>query len=150
MSLVKRLEEDMKNALRAREEGRLRLSVIRLARAAVKNREIELKRPLTDAEVMDVLAREIRQRRDVLPDYRRAGREDLVRQLEQEIAVLQEYLPAPLTEEELREHAREVIAQVGARTVKDLGKVMGPLMARVRGRAEGQEVQRVVRELLQG
>ncbi|EKP94965.1 GatB/YqeY domain-containing protein [Thermaerobacter subterraneus] len=148
MSLKERLEQDMKEAMKAREAGKTRLSVIRMARAAIKNEEIERGHPLSDDEVLQVLAREKRQRQEALEEYRRAGRQDLVEQMEEEIQVLASYLPEPLTEAELALLAEEVIAQVGARGPQDMGKVMGQLMPRIRGRAEGSEASRIVRELL--
>ncbi|QIA27942.1 GatB/YqeY domain-containing protein [Thermaerobacter sp. PB12/4term] len=148
MSLKERLEQDMKEAMKAREAGKTRLSVIRMARAAIKNEEIERGHPLSDDEVLQVLAREKRQRQEALEEYRRAGRQDLVEQMEEEIQVLASYLPEPLTEAELTLLAEEVIAQVGARGPQDMGKVMGQLMPRIRGRAEGSDASRIVRELL--
>lgn len=148
MSLKERLEQDMKEALKAREAGRTRLSVIRMVRAAIKNEEIERGHPLSDDEVVQVLARERRQRQEALEEYRRAGREDLVQQMEAEIEVLASYLPAPLSEAELTRLAEEVIAEVAARGPQDMGKVMGRLMPRIRGRAEGSEASRIVRDLL--
>jgi len=150
MSLKQRLENDMKDALRAREAGRTRLSVIRMVRAAIKNTEIERGHELTDDEVLEVLAKEKKQRQEALEEYRRAGRQDLVRQLEEELAILADYLPAPLSEEELTELARQVIAEVGASGPQDMGKVMGRLMPQIRGRAEGAEASRIVRQLLSG
>ncbi|HEY8394901.1 MAG TPA: GatB/YqeY domain-containing protein [Thermaerobacter sp.] len=150
MSLKQRLENDMKEALKAREAGRTRLSVIRMVRAAIKNAEIERGHELTDDEVLEVLAREKKQRQEALEEYRRAGRQDLVEQIEAELAIIAGYLPAPLSEEELTELARRVIAEVGARGPQDMGKVMGRLMPQIRGRAEGAEASRIVRQLLSG
>lgn len=148
MSLKERLEQDMKEAMKAREAGKTRLSVVRMARAAIKNEEIERGHPLSDDEVLQVLAREKRQRQEALEEYRRAGRQDLVEQMEAEIQVLASYLPEPLSKAELTLLAEEVIAQVGARGPQDMGKVMGQLMPRIRGRAEGSDASRIVRELL--
>lgn len=138
----------MRDAMRAREAGRARLSLLRLALSAVKNQEIERRRPLSDEEVVDVLAREVRGRRDVLPDYERAGRAELVEKIGAEIAMLEEYLPAQLSDEEIAERVRARIGEVGARGPKDLGRVMGPLMQELRGRAEGSRVQAIVRREL--
>jgi uncharacterized protein YqeY len=149
VSLKERLEEDIKAAMKAREAGKARLSVLRLLKAAVRNREIERGRELTDEEVAEVAAREVKARREVLPDYARSGREELVRRLEAEILVLKEYLPAELSPAELTQIARRVIAETGAKTPKDIGRVMGPLLKVVRGRAEGSEARRVVERLLE-
>lgn len=150
MSLRQRLENDMKEALRAREAGRTRLSVIRMVRAAIKNVEIERGHELSDDEVLEVLAREKKQRQEALEEYRKAGRQDLVAQIEEELAIIAGYLPAPLSEEELTELARQVISEVGASGPQDMGKVMGRLMPRIRGRAEGADASRIVRQLLAG
>lgn len=146
--LKARLEEDMRAALRRREAGKARLSVLRMALAAVKNQEIDRRRPLEDEEVVALLSREVRSRRDVMPDYERSGREELVAKLREEIAVLEEYMPRQASDEEIEEAVRAQIAAVSAQGPRDLGKVMGPLMQRLRGRADGQKVQEVVRRLL--
>lgn len=150
MTLQERLEQDMKAALKAREAGKTRLSVIRLARAALKNAEIEKRRPLIDADVVEVLSREARQRRDAIEEYRRLNRPDAAAALEDELAILEAYLPAPLTREDLERMAREAIAQAGTTDPRGMGKIMGILMPRVRGRADGREVQSVVQALLGG
>lgn len=144
--IARRLEADMKEALKARQEVRLR--TVRMLRNALKNAEIERRRPLTEDEVLQVLGRELKLRQEALEEYRKAGREQQARELEEEIAVVRSYLPQPLDEEELRRLARAVIAEVGAQGPQDVGKVMGALMPRVRGRAEGATVSRIVREEL--
>ncbi|MDA8347014.1 MAG: GatB/YqeY domain-containing protein [Thermaerobacter sp.] len=146
--LKSRLEEDMRAAMRLKEAGKARLSVLRMALAAIKNLEIDKKRPLEDAEVLDVLAREVKSRRDVLPDYERSGRPDLVQKLQDEIALLQEYLPQQATDEEIMALVQARIAAVGAQGPRDLGKVMGPLMQELRGKADGSRVQELVKRAL--
>lgn len=148
MSLQALLYEDMKKALKAREAGKLQLSVIRMARSAIKNRSIELGRELTDEDIIDVLVREVKMRREVLPEYRRAGRQEAVAELEAEIAILEKYLPRQLSRNEIAQMAREAIASTGAGSERDFGKVMGALMPQVKGRADGKLVSEVVRELL--
>lgn len=148
--LRERLQDDMRTALKAREAGKARLSVLRLAVAAVKNREIELRRPLSDEEVIDVLAREVRGREDVLPDYERGGRLDLAERMRQEIVWLQEYLPQQATAEEVEAAVRAQIAAAGAQGPRDIGKVMGPVMQQMRGRADGRLVQETAKRLLGG
>ncbi|MCG0238761.1 MAG: GatB/YqeY domain-containing protein [Firmicutes bacterium] len=148
MSLKQRLQEEMKVALRAREEGRLRLDTLRLVLAAIRNAEIERRRELTDPEVVEVIAREVRQREEALAEFERGQRPDLVEKTRAEIAVLREYLPEPLSEAEIRDLARQAIAQVGATGPRDMGKVMQALMPKVKGRADGRLVSQVVRELL--
>lgn len=148
MGLSQTLLEDMKAAMKAGEAGKLRLSVIRMVRAAVKNAEIDKRRPLTDEEILEVLSRETKQRKEALPDYERSGRADLVAQLQEEIAILQEYLPQPLSADEVEKLIRQAIQTVGATGSRDMGKVMKELIPLTRGRADGKEVNRLVKELL--
>ncbi|CAA7603477.1 Aspartyl/glutamyl-tRNA amidotransferase subunit B-related protein [Acididesulfobacillus acetoxydans] len=148
MSLKDRLVEDMKAAMKAKEEGKVRLSVIRMARAAIKNAEIDKRQDFNDAQVTEVLAREVKMRRDSLTEFAKAGRPEAVKSLEKEIAILMEYLPQQLSAGEIRELAQAVIAEVGAGSAKDLGKVMGALTPKTKGRADGRLVNQIVRELL--
>ncbi len=148
MSLKDRLTEDMKAAMKAKDEGKLKLSVIRMAKAAIKNGEIDKKKEFGDSEVIEILAREVKMRRDAIPEFEKGNRPDMVETLNQEIAILMEYLPQQLTEEEIRLLAREIIAQVGAQGPKDLGKVMGVITPKTKGRADGKLVNQIVRELL--
>ncbi len=148
MTLKERLEEDMKTAMKEREAGRERLSVIRLARAAIKNSEIDKMHALSDEEVLTVLAKEIKQRQDAIPDYVKAGRTETVELLGREIAILRAYMPEQMSEDEVRRICRETIEQVGAKDQKDMGKVMGALMPKVRGKADGRLVNQIVKEML--
>ena len=149
MSLKERLLEDMKEAMKAREAGKQRVSVIRLARAAIQNAEITKGGPLSDDDVAAVLAREIKERREAIIEFEKLDRSDQIERLNEEIAILAEYLPKQLTEEEIRQLVQETIQQVGAAGAADMGKVMGPLMGKVRGRADGRLVNQIVREMLQ-
>ncbi|MCL6599148.1 MAG: GatB/YqeY domain-containing protein [Alicyclobacillus macrosporangiidus] len=146
MSLSERLSEDMKQAMKAKDK--VRLSVIRMVRSAMKNREIETGAPLDDEGILAVIQKELKQRRDSLQAFESAGRTDLAEEARQEIEILTSYLPEPLTEEDLRSLAAEVIAEVGAKGKSDMGKVMSALMPKVRGRADGRQVQQVVQSLL--
>ncbi len=148
MSLKDRLVEDMKVAMKAKEEGKVRLSVIRMARAAIKNAEIEKKTEFSDDQVIDILAREVKQRRDAIEEFVKVERPEKVKALEEEISILMDYLPQQLSEGELRQLAQETIAEVGALSMKDLGKVMGKITPKTRGRADGKLVNQIVRELL--
>jgi len=148
MNLNERLTEDMKAALKAGPAGKLRLETIRFLRAAIKNAEIEKHAPLSDDEILGIITKQVKQLRESLADFQRSNRQDLVEKAEAEIAILSEYLPKQLSADEVRDLARTVIAQVGAQGPKDMGKVMGPLMAQVRGRADGKMVQQIVKELL--
>ncbi|MEW6032750.1 MAG: GatB/YqeY domain-containing protein [Bacillota bacterium] len=143
-----RLAEDMKAALKAGEEGRLELSVIRLARAALQNAAIEKRKSLTEDEVIETLAREVKQRKEAAAEYEGLGRQDAAARLLAEAAVIQRYLPEPLSEDELRRIVSEAIAATGAASRRDLGKVMGKVMPLTRGRADGRRVNELARELL--
>lgn len=148
MSLKERLTEDMKQAMKDKEAGKLRLSVIRMVRASIKNVEIDRKKELGDEEVLDVLAKEVKMRRDSLEEFKKGNRPDLVEGLEQEIVILMNYLPQQLSEAEVRTIVAEAVAQTGAAGPKDMGKVMAALMPKVKGRADGKLVNSLVKEYL--
>lgn len=148
MSLKEKLTADMKEAMKAREEGRQRLGVIRLVRGAIRQQEIDGQRELDDEAVLSVISKEVKQRRDAIEEFQKGGRDDLVRQNEAEIAILVEYLPQQMTEDEVRSAVQEAIAATGASTPKDMGKVMKELMLKVKGRADGKLVNQIVRERL--
>lgn len=148
MSLKEKLTADMKEAMKAREEGRQRLGVIRLVRGAIRQQEIDGQRELDDEAVLSVISKEVKQRRDAIEEFQKGGRDDLVRQNEAEIAILMEYLPQQMTEDEVRSAVQEAIAATGASMPKDMGKVMKELMLKVKGRADGKLVNQIVRERL--
>ncbi|HBV88123.1 GatB/YqeY domain-containing protein [Desulfosporosinus sp.] len=148
MTLKDRLVEDMKVAMKAKEEGKVRLSVIRMARAAIKNAEIEKKMEFNDEQVIEVLAREMKLRRDALEVFGQADRPDSVKALEEEMVVLMDYLPQQLSEGDIRQLVQETVATVGAQSLKDLGKVMGAVTPKTKGRADGKLVNQIVREVL--
>lgn len=148
MSLKEQLTEDMKQAMKAKEEGKLRLSVIRMVRAAIKNVEINEKKELNDEDVLSIIVKEVKMRNDSMDEFKKADRQDLIDQLKQEIAVLMPYLPQQLTEAEIRVLVGEAVAASGASSSKDMGKVMALLMPKVKGRADGKLVNAVVREAL--
>ncbi|MDI3327699.1 MAG: GatB/YqeY domain-containing protein [Alicyclobacillaceae bacterium] len=147
MSLQDRLADDLKRAMKARDA--FRVSVVRMVRTAVKNAEIEKRRPLTDDEIIGVLQRERKLRRESLQAAQQAGRTDLAAEAQRELAILEEYLPEELSDEELRRMAQEAIQEVGASGKSDMGKVMAVLMPKVRGRADGSRVSEWVRQLLE-
>lgn len=148
MLLKDRLVEDMKAAMKAKEEGKVRLSVIRMVRAAIKNTEIDKRIELNDAQVIEVLAREVKMRRDAMEEFSKVKRSDKVQELEVEVAILMEYLPQQLSKDEIRDIAKEIIAETGAQGPKDLGKVMSMITPKTKGRADGKLVNQIVRELL--
>ena len=148
MSLQERLTEDVKTAMKAREAGKSRLSVLRMVKASIRNIESDRKKELNDEDVLDVLAKEVKMRRDSMDDFRKGNRPDLVAALEEEIAILAEYLPAQLSEEEVRALVDQAVSQAQATTAKDMGKVMAILMPQVKGKADGKLVNTLVRERL--
>lgn len=149
MTLKEQLAEDMKQAMKAKEAGKLRLAVIRMVRAAIKNVEIDGKRELGEEEVQAIIAKEVKMRKDSMEEFKKGNRQDLVDQLEREIEVLLPYLPQQLTEEEIRGLVADAIAASGASSAKEMGKVMAILMPQVKGRADGKTVNNLVRAALQ-
>ena len=149
MSIKDLLTEDMKQAMKDKESGKLRLSVIRMARANIKNIEIDEKRELNDDEVLAVLVKEVKMRQDSLAEFEKAGRTDLIDQAKAEIEVLQKYLPAAMEDDELQSLVKEVIAETGAASMKDMGKVMPKVIAKAGGRADGKRINAMVKQLLQ-
>jgi uncharacterized protein YqeY len=148
MSLKERLTEDMKQAMKDKEAGKLRLSVIRMVRANIKNVEIDSKQELSDDEVLNVVSKEVKMRRDSMEEFKKGNRLDLVESLEQEIDILMKYLPEQLNETEVRTLVEQAVAEAKAVSPKDMGKVMAVLMPKVKGRADGKLVNTIVRELL--
>ena len=146
MALKDELEADLKSAMKGRDQ--LRVSVIRMLKSAIKYREIELMKSLDDAGVQTVIGSEVKRRRDAVEQYRQGGREDLASKEEQEIAILQHYQPAQLSEAELARVVDGVIARVGAQGPKDMGKVMKELLPEVQGKAEGKVVSELVKQRL--
>lgn len=136
----------MRDAMRARDEQRTQ--TLRMAMAAAQNLRIARGRDLTDDDVVDVLTKQVKQRRESIAMYRDAGREDRAATEEAEAAILAEFLPEQLSEGEIEEMAREAIAATGASSPKDMGRVMGQLSPQTRGRADGRVVSDVVRRLL--
>lgn len=147
MSLKQRLQKDMIKAMK--EKNKERLSVIRLAKAAIVNAEKEKTRELDEDEVIAVLSKEVKQRKDALSDYEKAGRQDIIDKINKEIEILLEYLPQQLTEDEIAEIVSQTIFEVGANSIKDMGKVMKELMPKLRGRADGKLVNKLVRQQLE-
>lgn len=147
MSLKEVLYEDLKRAMK---EGNKKLvSVIRLARAAIVNAEKEKMHLLDDDEVVQVLAKEVKQRRDAIEEYKKVGRQDTVSELEDEIDILLGYMPQQLSEDEITELVSQTIYEVGASSMRDMGSVMKALMPKIRGRADGSLVNKIVRQQLQ-
>lgn len=146
MSLQERLSEDLKDAMRQKDE--IRRSTIRFVRAAIHNQEIDKGDALNDDEIIGVLSRMVRQHQESISEFKKADRQDLVGKEEAELRIIRQYMPEQVSEEKLAELAREAISQTGASGPGDFGKVMGILMPQLRGRADGAQVSSVVRQLL--
>jgi uncharacterized protein YqeY len=145
-ALKQKLEADLKQALKSRDD--LRRSVIRLVLAASKNAEIAKRAALTDSDILGVIAKEAKQRKESIAAFKEGNRPDLVAKEEAELVILEEYLPAQMTREEIVAEARKVIQETGATGLRDKGKVMPQLTTQLKGRAEGREINEVVTELL--
>ncbi len=148
MNLKEKLNEDMRKALR--EKDTLRLSTIRLLLAAIQNLEIAKgkNKELKESDLMGALSSEAKKRKESIEAYKKGKREDLVEKETKELEIIKEYLPEELSEEELGQIVEETIEEVGAKDLKDMGKVMGAVMEKVKGRAEGKVVNQMVRERL--
>ncbi len=146
MTLLSTLNDDMKQAMKAKEKDVLQ--VIRMIKASLQNEQIKLGRELTEEEDLTILAREMKQRRDSLAEFEKAGREDLVEKVKIEIAIVEGYLPVQLTEEEIRQIVLQAIEQTNATSNQSFGPVMGLVMPQVKGKADGAVVNAIVKELL--
>lgn len=149
MSLKDELLQDMKAAMKAKGSGKTALSVIRMVRSAIRNTEIDGKCELDDAGVGAVIAKEMKQRKESLAEFQKAGRDDLVAQTQAEIDVLAKYMPKQLTAEEVAQIVRDTIAGKDVATLK-MGDVMHQVMPKVKGKADGKLVSQTVKQILQG
>ena len=146
MSLIARLEDELKQAMVARDGERR--DTLRLILTSLRSAEKELQRPLHDDEELQVLQRERKRRTEASEAFRAGGREEQADAEEGELAVLEEFMPEPLSEEELEEIVDDAIAEVGATSMRDIGRVMADVMPQVAGRADGSAVSQLVREKL--
>ncbi|HNQ18342.1 MAG TPA: GatB/YqeY domain-containing protein [Smithellaceae bacterium] len=146
MDINKKLNEEMVTAAKAKDK--IRLSAIRLLKTAVHNKEIELMRPLQEAEIMQLLSAMVKQRKDSIEQFAKGGRMDLVEKEEAELKVVQEFLPAQMSDEEVKALIKKAIAEAGAVSAKDMGKVMKILMPQITGRADGKAAGEKVKALL--
>ncbi len=146
MTLKERLAEDLKSAMK--DKNTVRKNVVQLVRAGVLQFEKDNKVALDDNGVMEVIAKQLKQRKDSLPDYEKSGRDDLIAELKAEMDVLMEYLPKQLSRVELEAIVKETIARLGAASIKDMGKVMADVKAQTVGRADGRMINEIAKELL--
>lgn len=146
MSLKEKLAEDLKTAMKNKDI--VRKNVVQMVRAGVLQVEKDNKVTLDDEGILEVIAKQLKQRRDSLPDYEKSGREDLIAELKAEMDVLMEYLPEQLTEDELRVIVEEAVTQTGASSMKDMGKIMSSVMPKVKGRADGKMINEIAKAIL--
>ena len=146
MTLKERIKNDIKEAMRAKDT--LKRDTLRNIQAAIKQIEVDERRELDDAQVEAILSKYLKQREDAKKQFADAGRDDLVAKEETEIAIIQSYLPEPLSDEKLETILKEIIAQTGAQSMKDMGKVMGAAKAKVGSRADGGRINQIVKQLL--
>ena len=146
MSLKERLLEDMKVAMR--DKDIIRKNTVQMARSAVLQVEKDSRITLDDDGVLDIIAKEVKKRRDSLPEFEKSGRQDLIDNLKTEIDVLMQYLPEQLTEEELEVIVRQTVEETGVSSVKEMGKVMQAVMPKVKGRADGRMINQIVKKIL--
>ncbi|UWD50307.1 GatB/YqeY domain-containing protein [Clostridioides difficile] len=147
MSLKQKLQEDLKSSMKNKDA--VRKSVVTLIRASIKQYEVDNRTELDEEGIIDVIAKQLKQRRDALVEFEKAGREDLIKETEAEIEVLKEYLPQQLSEEELEEIVKCTISEVGATSMKDMGKIMSVIQPKVKGRADGKLINKLVKQNLQ-
>ena len=146
MSLIARIEGELRDAMRERDDSRR--ATLRLILSSLRSAEKELQRPLHDDEELQVLQRERKRRVEAAQAFRSGGREEQAAAEERELGVLEEFMPEPLSEEELEEIVDDAIAEVGATSLRDIGRVMADVMPQVAGRADGSVVSQLVREKL--
>lgn len=150
MSLMDRIGEEIKAAMKAKDK--VRLETVRSIKKVLLEKQTSVRpagqEALTETEELEVLSQLAKQRRDSVEQYRNAGREDLAENEAQELAIIEEYLPRQLSDEEVESAIAQIIAEVGATSPKDMGKVMGPVMQQLKGKADGKKVQEIVKAKL--
>ncbi len=146
MALKEQLMDDLKSAMK--EKDIIRKNTVQMVRSAILQYEKDNLKDLDEEGILDIIARELKKRRDVLPDYEKSGRDDLIADINREIEVLLTYLPKQLTEDELRTIVDEAIAETGASSMKDMGKIMANVMPKTKGRADGKMINAIVKEKL--
>lgn len=146
MSLKERLLEDMKSAMK--EKDVIKKNTIQMARSAVLQVEKDSRTTLDDDGVLDIIAKEVKKRRDSLPEFEKSGRQELIENLKTEIEVLLQYLPQQLTEEEIEAIVRQAVQDTGASSAREMGKIMQEVMPKVKGRADGRVINQIVKKIL--
>ncbi len=144
--LKDKLLEDLKNSMK--EKNVIRKNVIQMVRAAILQVEKDKKVELSDEDIINIMAKEAKKRKDSLEDYKKSNRQDLIEQIEEEIHIIEEYLPKQLSKEEIAKIVKEVINEVGANSIKDMGKVMKTAKEKIGAASDGKTINEVVKELL--
>lgn len=144
--LKEKISEDIKNALKSGDKQRR--TVLGMVSAAVKNKEIEKRSELGDEEVIAVISSEIKKRKDSVEQYEKGGRPELAEGEKQEIAILMEYMPEQMSEEQIRSEVQKAISETGIKDIKEMGKLLGGLMPKLKGKADGSLVSKIVKEEL--
>lgn len=146
MPLKEKLMEDMKESMKSKDK--VRKNVVTMVRAAIKQREVDERIELEDTDIIDIIAKQVKQKNDAIEDFKKGNRQDLVDLTNEEIKILLEYLPPQLSDDEIEQIVREAVEQTGAQTKKETGKVMALLMPKVKGKADGKKVNQIVAKYL--
>ena len=146
MTLKDKLMDDLKQSMKNKEQ--IRKSVVILIRSAIKQKEVDERVEVSEEDVLAIISKQMKQRKDALEEFKKAQREDLILQTEQEIDILTQYLPKQLTDDELESIIQEIINQIGASTMKDMGKIMGLATPKVQGRADGKRINEIAKKFL--
>lgn len=147
MSLKEKLLEDLKVSMKNKDL--IRKNTITMIRAAIKQVEVDERAEIDDERILEIISKQLKEKKNAIEEFKRGNRQDLVEQTEEEIKILIEYLPKQLTEEEIKEIVVETLNEIGAKSIKDIGLVMKSVMPKVKGRADGSTVNKIVRQLLQ-
>lgn len=146
MALKERLLEDLKRSMKNKES--IRKNTVTFIRAAIKQKEVDERKELNDEEILEIISKQLKEKRNIIEDFKKGNRQDLVDLTENEIQILLEYLPEQLTEEEIKKIVLETIDEVEANSIKDIGLVMKSVMPKVKGKADGNTVNKIVRQVL--
>lgn len=147
MPLKETLAEDLKESMKSKDK--VKKNVVTMVRAAIKQREVDERIELSDAEIIDIIAKQVKQRKDSVEEFQKGNRLDLVDLTNEEIKILLNYLPPQLSEDELEQIVKDAIEETNAQTKKDLGKLMAVVMPKVKGKADGKQVNQIVARYLQ-
>lgn len=146
MALKERLLEDLKRSMKNKES--IRKNTVTFIRAAIKQKEVDERKELNDEEILEIISKQLKEKKNIIEDFKKGNRQDLVDLTENEIQILLEYLPEQLTEEEIKKIVLETIDEVEANSIKDIGLVMKSVMPKVKGKADGNTVNKIVRQVL--